>query len=92
MTWKTGADLSLSGLKAMREELTGHAEQIERCIGWLTPGYPAAARLHELELDELRGQLDALSDEIGRLESDEWEERASENLKSIARRYNLSEY
>ena len=92
MVWKNGADLSLGALKAMREELQERAAQTERCIGWLTSGSPAAARLHELELDEINGQLDALSDEIGRLEHEAYEERAGENLLSIGRRYNLSEY
>ncbi len=92
MTWKTGADLSLSGLRALREELKNREIAINELVGWLSPSYPSAARLHEIELDEVRGQLDDLSDEIGRLERDEYVRQSHENLVSIERRYNLSEF
>ncbi len=80
MTWETDADLSLNALKALREELTERLKWIEEFIGW------------ELDLDELKGQIDALSDEIGRRERDAHEEKASENLVVIGRHYNMSEF
>jgi hypothetical protein len=63
------ADLSVGGLKELRETLTERIEQIERCVGWLLPGYPAAWLL----LDKAYEQLD----ELGRLEREAYEERAS---------------
>ncbi len=90
MTWQTGADLSLDALKAQLEKLIERAEWTAEFLGWLT-NQPEASRSHELELDELNGQIDELSGEIGRLERDAHEERASKNLLSIARHENLSE-
>ncbi len=88
----TRAGLSLGALKALREALRERAQHTEECLWWLGPGFPVAAREHELELDEIYGQLDELSDQIGRLERDADEVRASENLRAIGRGYNLSEY
>ncbi len=63
----------IRSLKQQREDLNDHAQHTAECIWWLAPGFPEAARLHELELDEIKGGLDALSDRIGQAQNDLWE-------------------
>ncbi len=59
-------------LETQREELDARIEQTEETILWL-PGYSAAMRAHELELDELLGELDEVSNRLGHAENDLWE-------------------
>src|SRR5258708_7714158 len=92
MTWKTGADLSLSGLKRLRQTLLDRERHLESLYCDVFSDTfddrefrRGDATALEEALDEARGQLDEISDEIGRLERDEWEEKASADLKLISR-------
>lgn len=110
MTWQNGADLALGALKSLRQTLLERERHLEslyaaaadkscrrfgvQCI-CADPDARSIALGLEENLDDVRGQLDELSDRIGQLlkhGGDKAEGEASEQLKLIGWRYNLSEY
>jgi hypothetical protein len=56
-------------LEALREALNRFAAHIEECIWW-SVAYPVAVRAHRLDLDDINGDLDEISDRLGPLKRD----------------------